>query len=104
MARHRLWVCPVSDSCENRTIFLGVKTELAESSSDDAVPPVCDVVDEAEFFREGSSNFDILRCSRVENCDIDTLALLVERGVDGVVDVVIVDSDTLESDGVGGTD
>ena len=83
----------------------GVNSELAESSSDDIdIVPV--IVDDAfEFFRAGNRSFDIRRCNRVEKCAIEAaLALLFERGVDGVVDVVIVESDRSDAEGVGGTD
>ena len=94
----------MSDNVEKRTTFRRVRSELAESSSDDIVPVVSDTDEEVEFFRLGRSSLDILRCNRVEKCAMEALTLLFERGVDGAVDVVTVDSDTLESDGVGGTD
>lgn len=96
---HRL--SPTSDNAENRTTFRGVSSDVAESPSEDVVAVS---EDEVEFFLLGSRSFDILICSRVEKCAIDEPVLFAERGVDGVVEVVREDKDTLESDGVAGTD
>lgn len=79
---------------EKRTTFRGVSSEDAESASE---------MLDTEFFRVGRSSF-IPSCRRdaSDDCVTDGAMdeLRCERGVDGAVDVVSVDSDAFESDGV----
>lgn len=88
------------DVAEKRTTFLGVGSDVAESSSDNVVPLA------AEFFHVGRSS-RMPRCSfendtpPIERDDVD--ALRFDRGVDGAVDVR-VDNDAFEPDGVSGVE
>ncbi|THH00610.1 hypothetical protein EW026_g1970 [Hermanssonia centrifuga] len=87
----------MTSKAENRTTLRGVNSEDAESSSE-LVVRAAEATDDVEFFLLGSS-LDILACNLVENGVIDTL-LLLDRGVEGAVEPVSVDSDTFDSDGV----
>ena len=83
-----------SPTVENRTTFLGVRPEDAESSSD----AVTTGLDGAVFLLNGSS-LDILDCSLAENNDAEALRL--ERGVDGTLDGKL-ESEASDAEGVRG--
>ena len=102
IARYHPCSSSALSSIENRTTFLGVSTEDAESLS--ALMGDGDAgADEPLFI--GSSRRDMLRCSLVANA-LDSIGrdavelLRLERGVEGPVVEVRVDNEASESEGV----